>query len=202
MDMRGVIRGACLLLTLTVAGVAGAGPQAGPGGKDPGLKMVREQLADILAGEDFDKVEFSAATFDRAMEWIYTTVDTFLEGAVPLLGSAADAGEYGKEILAGLEDHTVHWADDNGLDLVGKRRLVVGSGEEARELGEVLLRTAELIHEAQVGRGVAIRSAARKVFETMLPVQGNGQSLVTQYVVRLRTLTRPERKELVRLLEE
>ncbi len=200
--MRAVFRGASLMVVMMVAGVAVAGQRAPQEAGTVTREAVRERLADILAGEDFDKVEFAVSTFDQAMEWIYLAVDTYLDGAIPKLGGPGAAGEYGTEILGGLEDHKVRWADDNGLDLVGNRRLLVSSPEEARELGELMLRTALLIQEAGVGHGVAIRSAARKVFETMLPVEGTGQSLVTQYVVRLRMMTKPDREALLKLLRD
>ncbi|GEM_PF-3461703 len=200
--MRATFRRVSLVVVMMVAGMAGAGQ---PAPRETGTvtrEAVRERLADILAGEDYDRVEFAVSTFDQAMEWIYLAVDTYLDSAIPKLGGPGPAGEYGAEILGGLEDHKVRWADDNGLDLVGERTLLVSSPEEARQLGELLLRTALLIREAGVGHGVAIRSAARKVFETMLPVEGTGQSLVTQYVVRLRMMTESDRKALLELLRD
>ncbi len=170
-------------------------------GEDAARAAVRERLADMLAGENLDKVEFRALDFDQAMRWIYLAVDTYLDRAAARLGGDEAAGEYGAEILAGLEDHTVRYADEQGLEVVGEQVLRVESDEQARQLGELLYRVAELLREAHVGRGVALRSAARKVFETMAPVAGNRQSLVTQYVVRMRSLTPEERRDMVRWLQ-
>ncbi len=169
---------------------------------DAAYRQAREQLADLLASEEFDKVEVAAASFDRAMDLIYTAVDAYLERAVPELGGIGAAREYGVEVLRGLDDHRIHYADEDGYDLAGERRLLISNEQEAAELGELLARVAGLIHDAHAGRGVEIRTAARRIFEGMLPVQGTGQPLVSQYLVRLRTLTRSDRRELMRYAVE
>ena len=165
---------------------------------DAAYQQAKEQLADLVASEEFTKVEVAASSFDRAMEWIYTAVETYLDEAVPKLGSVDTAREYGVEILRGLNDHTIHYADEDGYQLVGERRLLISNEEEAKQLGELVARVAVMIHAAHAGRGVNIRSAARRIFEAMLPVQGTGQSLVTQYLVHLRSMTREERRALMK----
>ncbi len=188
-----------MLLAVVVAAVpwmAAAGQASVP--HDAAFAKAREQLADLLASEEFTKVEVAASSFDRAMEWIYAAVETYLDAAVPELGSVDTAREYGVEILRGLNDHTIRYADEDGYQLAGDRRLLVSNEEEARQLGELLARVAELIHAHHAGHGINIRSTARKIFEAMLPVQGTGQSLVTQYLVHLRTMTREERRALMK----
>ena len=106
--------------------------------------------------------------------------------------------EYGVEILRGLNDHTIRYADEDGYQLVGDRRLLISNEEQAKELGELLARVAEMIHSYHAGRGVNIRSAAKRIFEAMLPVQGTGQSLVTQYLVHLRVMTPEEQRALMK----
>ncbi len=165
---------------------------------DAAFVQAREQLVDLVASEDFTKVEVAASSFDRAMEWIYAAVETYLDAAIPELGSVESAREYGVEILRGLNDHTIRYADEEGYQLVGDRRLLISNEEEAKELGELLARVAEMIHSYHAGRGVNIRSAAKRIFEAMLPVQGTGQSLVTQYLVHLRVMTPEEQRALMK----
>ncbi len=192
-------------IVILVAGVVAAGVVcAGDAGdttpvpRDAAYTKTREQLADVMASEKFDKVEFAASSYDRAMDLIYRAVETYLDRAIPALGGVETAREYGLEVLGGLEDHTIHYSNDDGYDLVGDRCLLISSETDATALGEVLARVAVLIHDGHPGHGVEIRTAARKIFEGMLPVQGNGQPLVSQYLVRLRTLTKHDRAEMMR----
>jgi len=194
------VMGMVVVAVVLAAGVAWAqatGPETAVP-RDDAYRQAREQLADLLASEDFDKVEVAASSFDRAMELIYRAVETYLDRAVPALGSIETAREYGVEVLGGLQDHTIHYADDDGYDLAGERRLLISSESDAADLGELLARTAIMIHAAHPGHGVEIRTAARRIFDGMLPVQGTGQPLVSQYLVRLRTLTRSGQRELMR----
>lgn len=175
---------------------AAAGQSAVP--HDAAFEQAKEQLADLVASEDFTKVEVAAASFDRAMDWVYMAAETYLETAIPKLGSVESAREYGVEILRGLNDHAIRYADEDGYQLVGERRLLISNEEEAKELGELLARVAVMIHSHHAGRGVNIRSAAKRIFEAMLPVQGTGQSLVTQYLVHLRMMTPEEQRALMK----
>ncbi len=169
---------------------------------DGAYMKAREQIADLLASESLENVDFRAVTFDEAMNLIYTTTDSYLEGAIEPLGGIELAREYGAEVVAGLEDHKVRYKNDDGIDLVGDRVFAVKTVDEARQLGELLRRVAEIVHQARPGHGVSIRRAAEKVFETLLPSAGTGQSLVTQYVVRLRTMTAADRKQLIEYLRK
>ncbi len=168
---------------------------------DAAYKAAREHLADLLASEEITKVEVASSSFDDAMQLIYATVDTYLGRAVASLGVKA-AEEYGVEVIRGLEDHDVHYADQDGLQLVGEQRVLISNEEQARQLGELLARVADLIHEGHGGRGVNIRSAARKIFGAMLPTMGTGQSLATQYLNHLRLMTEAEKKALIKYATE
>ena len=183
------------VITVMMAGVSGAQDTGVP--RDAAFLQARERLADMLASEDFEKVDVSAASFDRAMDLIYTAVDAYLDGSVPLLGDAETAGEFGSDVLQGLNDHTMYYADENGYDIVGRRRLLISSEKDARDLGEVLAMVVRLLDGAHVRPGATARSAARKIFEGMLPVEGTSQTIVNQYLVRLRMLSKADRKELL-----
>lgn len=169
---------------------------------DAAYQKAREQMADLLASEDCQKIEVSASSFDRAMDWVYRAVDTYLEKAAPGLGGSERAGEYGVELLRGLNEHRVRYAEEDGHDLVGDRNLLVSSEEDAVDLGELLARVAEIVDEAHVGRGVNIQSAAKKVFESLAPTAGANQGLITQYLVELRAMSREERESLTRHLRD
>jgi len=184
-----------VVVMAALAGVAQAAAVGVP--HDAAYLRAREQMADMLASEDFEKVEIAAASFDDAMGLIYTAVDGYLEQAIPALGDVDTARKYGVAILQGLNDHKIHYADENGYDIVGKRFVLVSTGEDAKNLGELLARVAILIHGAHGGVGVDLRRAARKIFEGMLPVEGSGEPLVTQYLVRLRSLSKSGRKQLL-----
>jgi hypothetical protein len=160
-------------------------------------RQAREQMADLMASEDFTKVEFAAASFDDAMKLIYTAADTYLDRAVPALDGVETARKLGVKVLQGLNDHTIRYADENGYDLAGKRRLLISTQEDAEELGELLARVAIMIHSVHGGVGIDVRRAARRIFEGMLPVHGSGQPLVKQYLVRLRMLSKADRKALL-----
>lgn len=193
--MRNVFIGSMVFMAMTLAGALGVASQ--DSNHDAAYRQAREQMADMLASEDFNKVDFAASSFDRAMELIYTAVDTYLDRAVPALGGVETARKFGIHILQGLNDHKIHWADEDGYDLAGKRYLLVSDEADAGNLGELLARVAILIHSANGGVGVDIRRAAKKIFEGMLPVEGSGQPLVTQYLVRLRSLSGSDRKALL-----
>lgn len=169
---------------------------------DAAYLKAREQIVDLLASESVEKIEFVAVTYDEAMKLIYAAADSYLEGAIKPLDGVEPAREYGVEVLRGLEDHKVRYKNEDGIDLVGKRVLSIKTADEAGQLGELVRRVAEIVHEATPGRGVSIRRAAEKVFETLLPSAGTGQSLVTQYVVRLRTMTSSDREQLIEYLRK
>ena len=181
-------------VALLAAGLAMAAPGPAPGE----AAGARERLADLLASERMERVEFSAASYDRAMALIYTAVDTYLAEAVPRLGGVETAEAYGVEVFEALDAHRIRYADEDGYDLTGERRIVVSTESEAEALGELAAEVASMLHDAHAGRGVAVQAAARRIFEGMLPVEGNGQPLVEQYLVRLRTLSGPDRRELLR----
>ncbi len=165
---------------------------------DAAYRRAREQMADLLASEDFERVDISAASFDRAMVLIYTAVDNYLDQAVPGLGDVESAREFGVDVLQGLNDHKIRYVGDSGYALAGKRRVLISGEEDATDLGELLAKVALLIHEGHGKPGIDARKAARRIFEGMLPVEGTGQSLVSQYLVRLRMMSKADRKELLK----
>jgi len=164
---------------------------------DAAYLRAREQMADLLASEEFERVDISAVSFDRAMALIYMAVDNYLDQAVPGLGDVESAREFGVDVLIGLNDHKIRYAGDDGVSLVGKRRLLISGEQDAKDLGEVLARVAMLIDGGHGRPGINARLAAQRIFEGMVPVQGTGQSLVSQYVVTLRMLTKADSKALV-----
>ncbi|HHQ49101.1 MAG TPA: hypothetical protein ENK19_09515 [Acidobacteria bacterium] len=184
-----------VVIMTALPGVAGAATDEVP--HDAAYRRAREQMADLLASEKFDKVEIATASFDKAMALIYTAVDGYLARAIPALGGVETARKFGVAILEGLNDHTIHYADEGGYDLVGNRRLLISNQEDAEDLGELLAEVATLIRSAHGGVGVDVRRAARKIFEGMLPVAGTGQPLVRQYLTRLRTMSKAERRALL-----
>jgi len=169
---------------------------------DASYEKVREQLLDVLAAEEYDKVDVRAATFGTAMALLRLGLDTYLEGAIKQLGSVERAGEYGGAILQGLEDAKVRYDDYGGTDLVGGQSLVVHNEAEARDLGAMMLGVSGLLAEARAGHGASLRSAARRVFEGLKVIPGTGQSLVTQYADRLSSLSRSDRDEMIRWIHE
>ncbi|MCG6963600.1 MAG: hypothetical protein LJE95_10075 [Acidobacteria bacterium] len=193
-----------MVLVMTCGLAAAQSPQASGAAvpHDAAYMKAREQIVDLLASESVEKIEFVAVTYDEAMNLINTATDSYLEGAIKPLGGVEPAREYGVEVLRGLEDHKVRFKNEDGIDLVGKRVLSIKTADEARQLGEVVERVAEIVHEATPGHGISIRRAAEKVFETLLPSAGTSQSLVTQYAVRLRTMTSSDREQLIEYLRE
>lgn len=188
----------CLLgVTLLLTATAGASVDEPKVPHTSAYNAAREQLTDLIASEEFTKVEVAAASFNRALDMIYTVVETYLDTAVPELGDVQTAKEYGVEILRGLNEHKIRYAGDGGFTLLGDQHLLVSNETEAQELGQLLGMVAVMIHDARVGRGVNIQSAARRIFEGMLPTQDAGQSLVTQYIARLQTMTSAEKRELM-----
>jgi len=166
--------------------------------RDDAYNQAREQLADLLASEDIEKIDISAATYDRAMNLIYMAVETYLDRSIPELGDARTALDLGKNVLKGLNEHKVHYKGDNGYDLVGDRNILIAQEDDARDLGELLARVAGMIHEAHGLPGLQAERAARRIFEGMLPVEGTGQSLVEQYLVSIRMLSKADRKMLLK----
>ena len=192
------IMGLMMMVAIAVAaaGVPEAEPQAVP--HDAAYGQAREQMADLLASEEFDKVDVSAASFDRAMDFIYLAVETYLDKAIPGLGDVETAREFGVDVLRGLNDHKIRYAGDSGYALAGKRRVLISGEEDATNLGELLADVAVLIHEGHGKPGVDARKAAGRIFEGMLPVEGTDQPLVSQYLVRLRMMSKADRKELLK----
>ncbi|MEN8165192.1 MAG: hypothetical protein ABFS37_13765 [Acidobacteriota bacterium] len=166
--------------------------------RDAEYLRAREQMADLLASEEFEKVEVSAISFDQAMSWIYLAVETYLDQAAPALGEGQEAREYGVEVLRGLNEHKVRFSGDDGYDLVGDRNLLVSTEQDALDLGEVLARVAIMINESGVGSGISVEIAAKRIFEGMLPAAGTNQSLISQYLTTLRIMSKAEQRELLR----
>jgi len=193
--MRNRVVGLMVLTMVVVVGVVEAESQEVT--PDAAYRQAREQMADLLASEEFDKVDVSAASFDRAMDFIYLAVETYLDKAIPGLGDVETAREFGVDVLRGLNDHKIRYAGDSGYALAGKRRVLISGEEDAKDLGELLARVATMIHGGRKRVSIDTRSAARKIFEGMLPVEGTGQPLVTQYVVRLRMMSEGDRKRIL-----
>ncbi len=195
--MKNRIMGLTMMVAIAVAaaGVLEAESQAVP--HDDAYRQAKEQMADLLASEEFEKVDVSAASFDRAMDFIYMAVETYLDQAVPGLGDVETAREFGVDVLQGLNDHKIRYAGDSGYALAGKRRVLISGEEDAKDLGELLAQVAMMIHGGRKRVSIDTRSAARKIFEGMLPVEGTGQPLVTQYVVRLRMMSEGDRKRIL-----
>lgn len=184
-----------LLIVVAVTGVMAADSQEVP--HDAAYEKAKEQMADMLASEDFEKVDISAASFDRAMELIYLAVEKYLELAIPALGDAETAREFGVDVLLGLNEHKIHYAGDDGVNLVGDRRLLISGDQDALDLGEVVARVAILIHDGHGKPGIDVRLAAQRIFGGMVPVEGTGQSMISQYLVKLRMMSKSDTKLLV-----
>lgn len=183
------------LVLVATTGVMAEDSQEVP--RDEAYENAKEQMADILASEDFEKVDVSAASFDRAMDLIYLSAGKYLDYAIPVLGDTETAREFGVEVLQGLNEHKIRYAGDDGYSLVGKRRLLISGEQDALDLGEVVARVAILINDGHGRPGINVRPAARKIFEGMVPAQGTGQPIVSQYLVKLRMLTKADTKLLL-----
>lgn len=183
------------LIVVATTGVMANDAQEVP--HDAAYEQAREQMADLLASEDFERVDISAASFERAMDLIYIAVDKYLELAIPALGDAEAAREFGVDVLQGLNEHKIHYAGDDGYNLVGDRRLLISGEQDALDLGDVVARVAILIEGAHGMPGINVRPAARKIFGGMMPAEGTGQAMITQYLVKLRMLSKADTKLLL-----
>lgn len=188
-----------VLLFVLTAGVCFA-EKALP--QDGAYDKAKEQMADLLASEDCGKIEVSASSFDTAMGWIYQAVGAYLDMAATDLGGPKAAGEYGVEVLRGLNEHKVRYADQDGYDIVGDRDILIASEQDALDLGELLARVAVIVHKAHVGRGVNIQSAAKKVFESMAATAGANQGLISQYLTQMKVMSDEEEQHLIQYLQE
>jgi len=191
------VRPVSLMTVLLLAVATMAGAVLPDVSHDAAYTRAREQMADVLASEKFEKVEVAAASFDRAMVLIYTAVERYLDEAIPALGNVDTARTYGVAVLRGLNDARIRWAGEDGYNLAGKRRLLVSNEDDATTLGDVLARVAILIHDGRPDPGADLRRAARKIFESLLPVEGTGQPIVDQYLVQLRMMSKADRKRLL-----
>jgi len=118
-----------LILVATIGSVNAEETQKVP--RDAAYLGAREQMADLLASEEFDKVDVSAASFDRAMDFIYLAVETYLDQAISGFGDVQTAREFGVDVLQGLNDHNIRYAGDSGYALAGKRRVLISGEEDA-----------------------------------------------------------------------
>ena len=185
-----------MAFVVAVTGILEAGPQEAT--DDAAYQQAREQMADLLASEEFEKVDVAASSYDRAMTMIYIAVDTYLDQVVPTIDDVELVREFGIDVLKGLNEHRIHYAGDDGYNLAGKRRLLISNDTDAEDLGEVLARVTLLIHGGHGKPGFQAQRAADRIFEGMLPVEGTGQPLVKQYLVRLRMLSKADQKQLVK----
>lgn len=193
--MRKQILALMVLAMVATTGVMATDSQEVP--HDAAYEQAKEQMADLLASEEFERVDISAASFDRAMEFIYIAVEEYLDLAISELEDVDYTREFGIDVLIGLNDHKIRYAGDDGVSLAGKRRILISSEQDAKDLGELLARVALLIDGGRGRPGIDARLAAERIFTGMVPVQGTDQSLVSQYVVTLRMLTKPDTKALV-----
>jgi hypothetical protein len=187
-----------MVLVIVVAGMGIVGAESQEVPRDEAYLKAREQMADLLASEEFEKVEIAAASFDRAMVRIYEAVETYLDQVIPALGDVEITREFGVDVLQGLNEHRIRYSGEDGYDLAGKRRILIANDKDAHDLGELLAEVALLIHSGHGSPGIDVRMAARRIFEGMLPVDGTQQPLVSQYLVRLKMLSKSDRKELLK----
>ena len=185
-----------LAIGVAATGVVFAGAQGET--HDDAYRQAKEQMADLLASEEFEKVDVAASSYDRAMTMIYIAVDTYLDQVVPTIDDVELVREFGIDVLKGLNEHRIHYAGDDGYTLAGKRRLLISNDTDAEDWGEVLARVTLLIHGGHGKPGFQAQRAADRIFEGMLPVEGTGQPLVKQYLVRLRMLSKADQKQLVK----
>jgi hypothetical protein len=168
------IAAAVLCAALAAAVQPGAAPSTDPPAAgqsastshDAELKRAQDTLADLLASEQIDRIDFEAETYHQAMAHIQVVVDTILarntEGSQEITVFADQAGQ----VIKALDSHK-----PRGLILtIGKDvdRIPVLDPGEARMLGELVGKTVSLIREQYGKHQVSYYEMSARLFRSVI----------------------------------
>ena len=174
---------AAALLTTVLVLPAAAQETAAPSGAHA---LARQEITDLLASNAIQRVDIQAKSYDAAAALVGTVADTYLAAAEPPLGGAAPAGEYGVAVINGLNDHNVKGA----VRIFGGASLVVGTPDDARNLGTLLAVAAEAIHRAAAAASgrVQLRDTAKNLFDAVMVNSESTEPLLGQYLTRVKEI--------------
>jgi hypothetical protein len=157
--------------------------ESASGSRDAEITRARDTLADLLASEQIERIDFEAETYDQAMDHIHAAVDTILELNLADSRDIPVLVENASEVIGALNSHK-----PRGLMMTfGKDvdRLPVRSPGEARMLGELVGKTVLLIRERFGEQGVSYGDEATKLFRSAVLDVEEGSFLV-QYLEAIR----------------
>ena len=134
---------ACVLLTPPSAIAAPAEPTA-DGWSAEAVIAAREQLTDLLASEDVDRLDFRARTLEEAIGLIGTTVGAALEHNRDEFATAEEAARFIQRVTVAFDTHKprgLGWTFPDASDHS------ISDGETATKLGELLGISAAMVHQ-------------------------------------------------------
>jgi hypothetical protein len=171
-----------LLLALTLAPVAFA--------EHPG----REQIIDLLASDETDRIDFTATSFDEAFGRIEMVTDRIL-GQTAVLGlSQEDQTLLCVAIIGALDDFTPR---TSGYTF-GELRLVVLSDAHASVLADLVAESAKIINKGN--RTHTARGAAESLFRGVVLDIEAGISPLEQLLEHVQTVAGMSRDDQSRFL--
>ncbi len=185
-------RAAAAALLATVLVLPAAAQETAPPATSTGAHtLARQEITDLLASNAIQRVDIQAKTYAAAAALTATVADTYLAAAEAPLGGATTAGEYAVAVINGLNDHSVKGV----VRIFGGASLVVGTPDDARNLGTLLAVAAETIHRAAAAASgrVQLRDTARNLFDAVTVDSESTEPLLTQYLSRVKEIAaRPQ----------
>jgi hypothetical protein len=193
--------GRCGLLVALSLGVAWTSAAAGDWTDDASVSAAREQLADLMASDRLDRVDFRAETFDQAMDLVYRAVDTALERCRQDLRDPSDAARVAGDVLEAFNGHT-----SRGLatTLMDSKEFPIANLDDATALGDMVGMATVLVREfaGPDASPERIQKAATNLFTSVAIEPDGGLSYLRQYLEHVQHVADLPLDQRARFLEE
>lgn len=198
---RAKLAGRCGMLVALFLGVAWTSAAAGDWTDGASVAAAREQLADLMASDQLDRVDFQAETFDQAMDLVYRAVDTVLERCRQDLRDPAETARVAGDVLEAFNGHT-----PRGLatTLMDSKEFPITNLDDATVLGDLVGIATVLVREF-VGPDASperLQQAATNLFTSVVIEPDGGISYLRQYLEHVQHVADLPLDERARFLEE
>jgi hypothetical protein len=189
------------LLVVLSLGLAWTSAAAGDWTDAESVSAAREQLADLMASDQLDRIDFRAETFDGAMDLVYRAADAALERCRQDLRDPAETARVAGVVLDVFNSHT-----SRGLatTLMDSKEFPITNPDDATALGD-MVGIATLLVREYAGPDASperIQTAATNLFTTVVIDPDGGLSYLRQYLEHVQHVADLPIDERARFLEE
>jgi hypothetical protein len=162
-------------------------------------KAARDALADLLASDAIERLDFVATSMDQAMRRVDMVAEPFFADAYARLGDVEAAKQQCTAVIQGFNDHTIR------LSSVGRMTgaIEITSDADARLAGELFTAVARLVErlEPKIGEKVPPRRLARKIFSQTTIYETSAASPIAQYLETVAGLAERSDEQLLRYFD-